>query len=209
MVWDSQTSSTSLPDNPTHWRPKNCKKKSCLNFQFFVASSRITSHSHRWRNRQIKPGGNREIGRAEKSQFNGRRKSKCSDKSWKSCNGLVRKYWGWMSAKETLEGPKTDKKKSRKKSRMQVRVYAGHGFSTSGQGGWEKGYRWKRREKVETRRADQQWGPILYRAIPAACGAGSHPIRAVWGHYATSWARPAQHSFPAGAKRPNNSSKWG
>ena len=88
------------------------------------------------------------------------------------------KYWGWKSAKETLEGQKQTKRKG---ERMQVRDYAEHGFSRQGKG-WEEGcYRLRRREKVE-RRADQQCesGPILYRAIPPVRG-WSHPIRAVWG----------------------------
>ena len=91
-----------------------------------------------------------------------------------------------MSAKETLEGPKTDKKKSRKKSRMQVRVYAGHGFSTSGLEGVRRAKDGRGERKLRLEGQISNGGPSYIGLYQQRAGLGSHPIRAVWGHYATS-----------------------
>ena len=109
--------------------------------------------------------------------------------------------------------PKTEKKKSRKKPRMRVRVYAGHAFSTAGAKGFKKGCNalMRPREKVE-RRADQLCegaGPILYRAIPAGLVPSDTGLCGGCGGIMQLRAPHQPNSSPCGAKRPNNSSKWG
>ena len=91
-----------------------------------------------------------------------------------------------MSAKETLEGPKNDKKKSRKKLRMQVRVYAGHGFSASGLWGVRRANDGRGERKLRLEGQISNGGPSYIGLYQQRAGLGSHPIRAVWGHYATS-----------------------
>ena len=80
-----------------------------------------------------------------------------------------------MSAKETLEGPKTDKKKSRKKSRMQVRVYAGHGFSTSGLEGVRRAKDGRGERKLRLEGQISNGGPSYIGLYQQRAGLG--PIR--------------------------------
>ena len=121
---------------------------------------------------------------------------------------------GLNASKGNCGCPKTEKKKSRKKPRMRVRVYAGHAFSTAGAKGFKKGCNalMRPREKVE-RRADQLCegaGPRSYIGLYQR--GWSHPIRGCVGAVGAlcNFVRPTTpNSSPCGAKRPNNSSKWG
>ena len=115
------------------------------------------------------------------------------------------KYWGWKSAKETLEGQKQTKRKG---ERMQVRDYAEHGFSTGQRGEKRAVTDWGEERKLgQGQISNVSLGPS-YIGLYHRCGAG--PIRyGLCGALCNFVSGTSPDSFPDGAKRPNNSSKWG
>ena len=132
-------------------------------------------------------------------------KSKCRDKSWrrKSCNGLWWEILGLKVSKRNSWGPKTDKKKRRKNAGQRLRrawfFNRGEKRAVTDWG--------EERKLREGQISNVSLGPS-YIGLYHRCWAG--PIRyGLCGALCNFVSGTSPDSFPDGAKRPNNSSKWG
>ena len=116
------------------------------------------------------------------------------------------KYWGWKSAKETLEGQKQTKKEKEKECRSEITQSM---VFHQGKGGEKRAVSdWREERKLgEGQISNVSLGPS-YIGLYHRCGAG--PIRyGLCGALCNFVSGTSPDSFPDGAKRPNNSSKWG
>ena len=114
-----------------------------------------------------------------------------------------KKILGLNVSQRNVGGLKTDKKKEAENAGQSLRR-AWFFNRLEGRGVWSSAIYWRREERKLREGQISNVGlgphPIYRAAILAPCGAGPIRYGAVWGHYATSWARPAPTPFQPGQK---------